>query len=107
MAPDDAHIPIAFRLCFGVTNNEVEYEACVIGLQATIKLKNRNIKEGNLVLIQIRAPIFDPREKFKPNWAGPTLSKTIMPGGEIKLMDPDGNEVFEPSNLDQVKGSYP
>ena len=39
MAPNDAHIPLAFKLCFGVTNNEAEYEACIIGLQAAIELK--------------------------------------------------------------------
>ena len=39
VAPDDAHIPLAFKLCFGVTNNEAEYEACIIGLQAAIELK--------------------------------------------------------------------
>ena len=71
------------------------------------KVKNRNIKEGDLVLKEIRAPIFDPRGKFKPNWTGPYIIKTIMLGGGIKLMDLDGNEFAEPSNLDQVKRYYP
>ena len=51
------------------------------------KVKNRNIKEGDLVLKEIRAPIFDPRGKFKPNWTSPYIIMTIMPGEGIKLMD--------------------
>ncbi len=35
------------------------------------KVKPRNLKEGNLVLKKLRAPVFDPRGKFKSNWAGP------------------------------------
>ena len=38
VAPDDAHIFLAFKLYFGVTNNEAEYEACIIRLQAAIEL---------------------------------------------------------------------
>ena len=70
------------------------------------KVKNKNIKGGDLVLKEIRARIFDPKGKFKPNWAGPYIIKTIMPGGGIKLMDLDRNEFVEPSNLDQVKRYY-
>ena len=72
-----------------------------------MKVKSRNIKERDLVLKEIRAPIFDPRGKFKQNWVGPYIIKTIMPEGGIKLMDLDGNEFAEPSNLDQVKRYYP
>ena len=56
---------------------------------------------------EIRAPIFDPKGKFKPNWAGPYIIKAIMSGEGIKLMDLDGNEFAKPSNLDQVKRYYP
>ena len=39
VASDDAHIPLTFKLHFGVTNNEEEYDSCIIGLQATIEVK--------------------------------------------------------------------
>ena len=39
VASDDAHIPLTFKLRFGMTNNKAEYEACIIRLQAAIKLK--------------------------------------------------------------------
>ena len=35
------------------------------------KVKPRNLKEGDLVLKELRGLMFDPRGKFKPNWAGP------------------------------------
>ena len=36
MAFDDAHLPLTLKLCFEVTNNEAEYELCIIRLQANI-----------------------------------------------------------------------
>ena len=71
------------------------------------KVKCKNIKEGDLILKEIRAPIFDTKGKFKPNWANPDIIKTIMPEERIKLMDLDGNEFAEPSNFDQMKRYYP
>jgi hypothetical protein len=51
------------------------------------KVKLRNLKE-------LRAPVFDPRGKFKPNWAGPYVIKNLFLGGAAKLMDTDGEELF-------------
>ena len=34
IAPGEAHIPLAFKLNFEVTNNEAEYEACISGMEA-------------------------------------------------------------------------
>jgi hypothetical protein len=49
------------------------------------KVKPRNLKEGDLVLKELRAPVFDPRRKFKPNWAGPYVIKTLLSGGAVNL----------------------
>ena len=38
-------------------------------------VKDRGLKKGDVVLKEIRAPVFDPRGKFKPSWGGPTSSK--------------------------------
>ena len=57
------------------------------------KVKPRNLKEGDLVLKEFKAPVFDPRGKFKPNWAGPYVIKTLFSGGATKLMDMDGEEL--------------
>jgi hypothetical protein len=43
-------------------------------------VKPRNLKEGDLVLKELKAPVFDPRGKFKPNWAGPYVIKTLFSG---------------------------
>ncbi|MBE2321235.1 transposase family protein, partial [Solirubrobacter sp. CPCC 204708] len=67
------------------------------------KVKNRGLKKGDLVLKEIRAPIHDPRGKFKPTWVGPYIIKEILPGGAVKISDIDGNEFSQPTNLDQLK----
>ena len=38
IAPDNSRIPLAFKLRFKVLNNEAEYEACIAGLEAALKL---------------------------------------------------------------------
>ena len=37
IAFDDSHIPLAFKLWFKVSNNKVEYEACIAGLEAALE----------------------------------------------------------------------
>ena len=39
MTEENEVIPIAEKLAFWVTNNEAEYEACVMGIEALIALK--------------------------------------------------------------------
>ena len=67
------------------------------------RVRPRGLKVGDLVLKEIRAPVHDPRGKFKPNWSGPFMIKEIYPGGGTRLVDLDGNSFVEPTNLDQLK----
>ena len=67
------------------------------------KVKSRKIKAGDMVLKHSRAIVFDPRGKFRPNWEGPYLVKTILPKGAAKISDLEGNEFIEPVNLDGLK----
>ncbi|KAL7182059.1 hypothetical protein ACSBR1_040891 [Camellia fascicularis] len=71
------------------------------------KVKSRNLKEGDLVLKDNRAPIHDPRGKFRPNWTGPYIIKSIWSGGAVVLMDLDGLEFSQPINMDKLKKYYP
>ena len=71
------------------------------------KVKSRNTKEGDLVLKDNRAPIHDPRGKFRPNWTGPYIIKSIWSGGAVVLMDLDGLEFSQPINMDKLKKYYP
>lgn len=36
---EGSHIPLAFKLNFKVTNNQAEYEACIIIMEAALKIK--------------------------------------------------------------------
>ena len=38
VSPEGAHIPISVKPNFEITNNMIEYEACIIELQATIEI---------------------------------------------------------------------
>ena len=73
---------------------------------ANKKVKPRNLKEGDLVLKELRAPVFDPRGKFKPNWARPYVIKTLISGKAAKLIDMDGEKIFQPVNLDRLRKYY-
>ena len=71
------------------------------------KVKSRNVKEGDLVLKDNRAPIHDPKGKFRPNWTGPYIIKSIWSGGAVVLMDLDCLELSQLINMDMLKKYYP
>ena len=55
LAPDNSHIPLAFKLQFKVSNTEAEYEACIAGLEAALELGAKwldVIGDSNLVVSQ-------------------------------------------------------
>ena len=58
------------------------------------------------MLKQAKQNISDPREKFRPNWVGPYLVKIALTRGAVKLMDSEGNEFSEPTNMDRLKKYY-
>ena len=70
------------------------------------KVKPGKIKAGDTVLKQSRAIVFDPRGKFRPNWEGPYLVRTILPKKAVKISDLEENEFTKPVNLDRLKKYY-
>ena len=57
VTPDDQCIPFTARLGFDSTNNMAEYEACTLGIQATIDFKVKLLKvygDSALVIHQLR-----------------------------------------------------
>ncbi|XP_058765240.1 uncharacterized protein LOC131638694 [Vicia villosa] len=55
-SPDNRHLPFTVRLCFDCTNNIAEYEACILGLEATIDLRNKLLEvygDSALVIHQV------------------------------------------------------
>ncbi|RVW77814.1 hypothetical protein CK203_054459 [Vitis vinifera] len=47
--------------------------------------------------------IRDPRGKFRPNWSGPYFIRELALEGTAWLMDLDGNQFLEPTNVDKLK----
>ena len=70
------------------------------------KVKPGKIKAGNMVLKQSRIIVFDLRGKFRPNWEGPYLVRTVLPKEAAKISDLEGNEFTEPVKLDRLKKYY-
>ena len=59
-----------------------------------------------MVLKVIRELIRDPRGKFRPNWSEPYFIKELTPKGVAWLIDLDGNQFSELTNVDQMKKYY-
>ena len=67
------------------------------------KVRPRNLKEGDLVLKELRNETFDPRGKMKPRWFSPSIIKKIMFGGATRITDLDGEEMLCPINMDRLR----
>ena len=63
------------------------------------KVRARDLKTGDLVLKEIRAPIEETKGKFKQNWVGSYIIKQIY-SRVVRLMDLDANPFTKPTNMD-------
>ena len=70
------------------------------------RVKPRPLQIGDLVLRVIRGLIRDPRGKFRPSWSGPYFIRELTLEGAAWLMDLDGNQFLESTNVDQLKRFY-
>ena len=64
------------------------------------RVRPRPLRIGDLVLKVIKGLIRDPRGKFRPSWSGPYFIRELSPEGAAWLMDLDGNQFSEPTNVD-------
>ncbi|PKI66881.1 hypothetical protein CRG98_012747 [Punica granatum] len=63
ISPEGRHFPVAAKIDFSCTNNIAEYEACILGLQAAIDLKVKELKVfGDSMLT-----IFQTLKQWKTN----------------------------------------
>ncbi|PKI73168.1 hypothetical protein CRG98_006455 [Punica granatum] len=67
ISPDGRHYPVAVKVDFSCTNNVVEYEACILGLQAAIdfKVKELEVFESSQTLAHSHSSC-DPLPRPKP-----------------------------------------
>ena len=70
------------------------------------RVKPRPLHVGDLVLRVIKGLIRDPRGKFRPSWSGPYFIRELTPEDAAWLMDLDGNQFSESTNVDQLKRYY-
>ena len=67
------------------------------------QVKPRPLQKGDLVLRILRGLIGDPRGKFRHSWSGSYVIRELTPEGAVWLIDLDGNQFSEPTNVDQLK----
>ncbi|RVW42653.1 hypothetical protein CK203_098297 [Vitis vinifera] len=70
------------------------------------EVKPRPLQIGDLVLKVIRGLIRDPRGKFRPSWSKPYFIRELTLEGAAWLMDLDGSQFSELTNVDQLKRYY-
>ena len=70
------------------------------------RVKPRPLQRGDLVLRVLRGLVTDLRGNFRPNWGEPYIIKELTPEEAAWLMDLDGNQFLEPTNVDQLKKVY-
>ena len=70
------------------------------------RVKPRPLQKGDLVLRILRGLIGDPRGKFRHSWSGSYVIRELTPEGAVWLIDLDGNQFSEPTNVDQLKKYY-
>ena len=66
-------------------------------------VKPRPLQKGDLVWRILKGLVGDPRGKFRPSWSGPYVIRELTPKGVAWLIDLDGNQFSEPTNVDQLK----
>ena len=66
------------------------------------KFKSRNLKVGDLVLKELRGETFNHMGKMKLRWSWPFIIKRIMSGGTVEITNLDGEEMFQPINIDRL-----
>jgi len=68
ISPENKQYPVSTRLLFECTNNKVEYEACIIGLEAALELKAKKLKvfgDSLLIICQVKGEWQTKDEKLK------------------------------------------
>ena len=70
------------------------------------RVKPKPLQRGDFVLRVLRGLVIDLKGKFRPNWSGPYIIRELTLEGAAWLMDLDGNQFSEPTNVDQLKKFY-
>ncbi|RVW80701.1 hypothetical protein CK203_053931 [Vitis vinifera] len=70
------------------------------------QVKPSPLQRGGLVLRILKGLVEDPRGKFRPGRSGPYIIRELTPKGVAWLIDLDGNQFSELTNVDQMKKYY-
>ncbi|XP_058217367.1 uncharacterized protein LOC131328439 [Rhododendron vialii] len=104
---NDSHIPLSYKLRFKVTNNQVEYKACIAGMEAAEELGAKGVEiigDSNLVVSQARG---DWKQHW-PLWPL-TIEQKVKPACECTFTEEgedDGKPWYEDVNKFLENGEY-
>jgi len=69
ISPNKKQYPVSVKLQFGCTNNTVEYEVCILDLEAALELNIRKIDvygDSILIISQVKGEWQTKEEKLRP-----------------------------------------
>jgi ribonuclease HI len=69
ISPDKKQYPVSVKLQFGCTNNMVEYEAYILGLEATLEMNIRKTDvygDSKLIICQVKGEWQTKEKKLRP-----------------------------------------
>jgi len=69
ISPDQKLYPVSVKLHFECTNNTVEYEACILSLEAALEMKIRKVDvygDSMLIICQVKGEWKTKEEKLRP-----------------------------------------
>jgi len=69
ISPDKKQYPVSVKLQFECTNNMVEYEACILSLQAALEMNIKKIDvygDSMLIICQVKGEWQTKEEKLRP-----------------------------------------
>lgn len=71
ISPKNYHLPFTTKLCFDCTNNITKYEACIMGIEASINLRIKILEvygDSTLVIHQIKGDWETRHPNLIPYW---------------------------------------
>ncbi|KAL6349798.1 hypothetical protein AAG906_001685 [Vitis piasezkii] len=90
----------SFRTSIGATLFSLVY-----GMEVVLPIETE-MGSLRIALEQIlKGLVGDPRGKFRPSWSGPYVIRELTPEGAAWLINLDGNQFLEPTNVDHLKNS--
>jgi ribonuclease HI len=90
ISPDKKQYPVLVKLQFGCTNNTVEYEACILSLEAALEMNIRKINvygDSMMIICQVKGEWQTKEEKLRPYCCDVAVAQINYPSFKHNTQD--------------------